>query len=205
MKVELDLSTYATKANLKYAAEIDTSSFAKKVDLPSFKSNVDKLDTNKLKNVPTYITNLKSKVDKLDVDKLIPVPVDLSKLIDVVKNELTSKSFAARLKKANLASKSDFADIVNKADFDNKVEDVTSNKNKLNEQLKNVKAISAKGLTKDLIDKFSISNGAKHFSLGMFQNYLYLYQLKNTLYILLALLGMNHGNLMECQKKILKT
>ena len=33
-------------------------------------------------------------------------------------------------------------------------------------------AISAKGLTKDLIDKFSILNGAKYFSLGIFQNYL---------------------------------
>ena len=39
---------------------------------------------------------------------------------------------------------------------------------------KKVKAISAKGLTKDLIDKFSILNGAKCFSSGIFQNYLVL-------------------------------
>ena len=37
---------------------------------------------------------------------------------------------------------------------------------------KKVKAISAKGLTKDLINKYSILNGAKYFSLGTFQNYL---------------------------------
>ena len=37
---------------------------------------------------------------------------------------------------------------------------------------KKAKAISTKGLTKDLIDKFSILNGVKHFSLGIFQNYL---------------------------------
>ena len=37
---------------------------------------------------------------------------------------------------------------------------------------KKVKAISTKGLTKDLIDKFSILNGAKDFSLGIYQNYL---------------------------------
>ena len=58
---------------------------AKKVDLASLKSNVDKLDIDQLKNVPTNLSNLKSKVDKLDVDKLVPVPVDLSKLSDVVK------------------------------------------------------------------------------------------------------------------------
>ena len=46
---------------------------------------MDKLDIDKLKNVPTDSSNLKSKVDKLDVDKLVPVTVDLSKLSDVVK------------------------------------------------------------------------------------------------------------------------
>ena len=37
---------------------------------------------------------------------------------------------------------------------------------------KKVKAISSKGLTKDLMNKFSILNGAKYFSSGIFQNYL---------------------------------
>ena len=40
------------KANLKSAADVDRSKFAKKVDLASFKSNVDKFDIDKLKNVP---------------------------------------------------------------------------------------------------------------------------------------------------------
>ena len=46
------------------------------------------------------------------------------------------------------------------------------NKNELNEISKKVKAISTKGLIKDLINKLSILNGGKHFSLGIFQNYL---------------------------------
>ena len=75
-EVELDLSNYATKTDLKNATEIDTSSFAKKVNLASLKSNVDKLDNDKLKNLPTNLSYLKSKVDKLDVDKLLPVPVN---------------------------------------------------------------------------------------------------------------------------------
>ena len=58
----------------------------KKVDLANLKSNVDKL-----KNVPTNLSNLKSKADKLDVDKLVPVPVDLNKLSNVVKNGLLKK------------------------------------------------------------------------------------------------------------------
>ena len=49
VKVELDLSNYATKANLKTAAGLDTSKFTKKVDLAHIKSNVDKLDIGKLK------------------------------------------------------------------------------------------------------------------------------------------------------------
>ena len=55
VKVELDLSNYATKSDLKNATGIDTSKFAKKVDLASLKFNVDKLDIDRLKNVPTNL------------------------------------------------------------------------------------------------------------------------------------------------------
>ena len=57
-KVELDLSNYATKVDLKNETGVDTSKFAKKVDLASLKSNVHKLDIVKLKNVPNYLNNL---------------------------------------------------------------------------------------------------------------------------------------------------
>ena len=68
VKVELDLSNYSTKTDFKNATRINTSSFAKKVDLASLKPNIDKLDTGKLKNVLTKLKNLKNKVDKLVVD-----------------------------------------------------------------------------------------------------------------------------------------
>ena len=67
VKVELDLSNYATKADLKNATGVDTSDFAKKTDLANLKSDVDKLDIDKLKNVPSGLSNLKSKVDKLEL------------------------------------------------------------------------------------------------------------------------------------------
>ena len=262
MKVELDLSNYATKAGLKTATGVNTSKFSKKVDLANLKSNVNKLDIDTLKNFPTNLSNLKSKVDELDVDKLVPGPIDLSKLSNVVKNDVVKKDvynakiknvedkipdgtnlatkttlnakvnevkgkipnitnlattsalttvenkipgfsslvkktdcntkideiekkitghshhkyiittdfdkftaevFDIRLKREILASKNATLNFVNKTDFDNKLKEVTSNKIKLN-----VKAILTKGLTKDLIDKFSIFNAAKHFSLEIF-------------------------------------
>ena len=70
--------------------------------------------------------------------------------------------------------------------------------------MKKVKIISTKGLTKDLINKFSILNGAKYFSLELFQNYLAFIPDNKYINILMALIKFICGNLMECQKKVLK-
>ena len=78
---------------MKNAAGVDISKFARKVDLASLKSNVDKLDIDKLKNVSTDLSNLQSKVDKLYIDKLAPSPVDLTKLGSVVKNDVVKKMY----------------------------------------------------------------------------------------------------------------
>ena len=69
IKVKLDLSNYATKTDIKNLSHVDTSSFALVPNLAS----------------------LKTEVDKLDINKLIPIPVDLSKLSDVVKNDVVKK------------------------------------------------------------------------------------------------------------------
>ena len=90
----------------------------------------------------------------------------------IIIRKLTSENFTTRLIQANLASKSDIANFVKKTDFDNKLKNVRSNKNELIKLSKKVKAISTKGLTKDLMNKLSIPNGAKYFSSGTFQNYL---------------------------------
>ena len=54
MKVELDFSNYVTKADLKNAAGFDTSKFA---DFVNLKTNVDEIDIDKQKNVPTNLKN----------------------------------------------------------------------------------------------------------------------------------------------------
>ena len=67
--VELDLSSYATKTDLKNVTHVDVSSFASKTNLAS----------------------LKIEVHKLDIAKLVPVPNDLAKLSNVVKNDVVKK------------------------------------------------------------------------------------------------------------------
>ena len=57
IKVKVDLSNYATKAEIKNISNVDTSSFELKI----------------------IFANLKIEVNKLDIDKLVPVPIDLSK------------------------------------------------------------------------------------------------------------------------------
>ena len=71
INVKVDLSNYATKTDIKNISHIDTSSFALKPNVAS----------------------LKTKVDKLDINKLLPVPVNLSKLNDVVKNDVVKKNY----------------------------------------------------------------------------------------------------------------
>ena len=82
VNVELDLSNYVTKTDLKNVTGVDRLKFAKKVNLVSLKSNVDISHINEFKNVTTNLSNLKGKVDQLDVDKLVLIPFDLSQLSD---------------------------------------------------------------------------------------------------------------------------
>ena len=70
IKVELDLSSYATKTDLQNGMHVDLSSFASKTNLSS----------------------LKTEVDKLDIDKLTPVPNDLAKLNNIIKNDVAKNT-----------------------------------------------------------------------------------------------------------------
>ena len=71
------MSNYATKTDIKNISHVDTANFALKTNLAS----------------------LKTKVDKLDIEKLVPVPADLSKLSNVVKNDVAKKTLINWLRK----------------------------------------------------------------------------------------------------------
>ena len=69
IEIEVDLSNYATKDDIKNITHVDASNFALKTNLSS----------------------LKTEVDKLDIAKLVPIPADLSKLNNVVKMMLLKR------------------------------------------------------------------------------------------------------------------
>ena len=128
INVKVDLSNYATKADIKNITHVDTLSSALK----------------------TNLANLKTEVDKLDIEKLVPVPVDLSKLSAVVKNDVVKKDAYDKLvakvnnidtgdlvlktnyqtDKTELENKipdvSDFVKIAKLTEFENKIPDLSS-------------------------------------------------------------------------------
>ena len=75
IKVSIDLSNYATKKDINDITHVDTSNFALK----------------------TNLANLKTKIDKLHIDKLVPIPNDLSKLSNIVKNDVVKKHLCDKL------------------------------------------------------------------------------------------------------------
>ena len=113
IKVEIDLSNYATKEDIKNITHVDTSSFALK----------------------TNLSNLKTEVDKLDIDKLVPVPTDLSKLSNVIKNDVLKK--AAYNKLVAKVSNIDTNDFVLKTTYD-------TDKTELEKKIPNTSNLAAK-------------------------------------------------------------
>ena len=73
--VKVDLSNYSTKTGIKNISHVDTSSF----------------------ELTTNLASLKTKIGKLDIDKLVLAPVDLSKLSDLVKNDVVKKTVYDKL------------------------------------------------------------------------------------------------------------
>ena len=100
INVTVDLSNYATKDDIKNITHVDISSFA-------LKSN---------------LANLKTEVDKLDIDKLATVPVDLSKLSNVVKNDVVKKTYYNKLvtKVDNIGT----SGLVKKSDYNTKISEI---------------------------------------------------------------------------------
>ena len=100
INVRVDLSNSTTKDDIKNVTHVDTSSFALK----------------------TNLANLKSEVDKLDVNKLKAIPTDLSKLSDAVKNDVVKKTDYNKLvaKVDNI----DTSGLVKKADYNTKITEI---------------------------------------------------------------------------------
>ena len=109
INVKVDLSNFATKTDLKDVTHVDTSSFALK----------------------TNLANSKTEIDKLDIDKLAPTLADLSKLSNVAKNDFVKKTVYDKLvAKVNNIDTSDFLlktkYIADKTELEKKIPDVSN-------------------------------------------------------------------------------
>ena len=114
IKVELDLSNCATKKDIKDITLIDASGFASKTTLAALKTEVDKIDTDKLKTVPN----------------------DLAKLSNVVKNDVVKKNEYSSLK--TKVDNIDISSYVTKTKFKNDISDVDDKIDKTDKKIPDV-------------------------------------------------------------------
>ena len=136
IKVELDLTNYATKADLKNITHVDVSSFASKTNLAALKTEVDKIDTDKLKTAPTDLAKLTNAIENDVVKKTnynTKVASIEAQIAGITKNTVDNLADIAKLKaidansfvlKTKLAS--DVTTLENKIDtVDKKIPDIS--------------------------------------------------------------------------------
>ena len=128
IKVELDLTNYATKDDVENITYVDVSSYTTKTNLAALKSEVDKIDTDKLKTVPTDLAKL-SNVVKNDVVKKTDYYTKLAsienQITGITKNMLDNIADITKLKAvdtSNFVAKTKFTADVNA--LDNKIDGV---------------------------------------------------------------------------------
>ena len=137
VKVELDLTNYATKTDLKNITHVDVNSFASKTNLAALKTEVDKIDVDKLKTTPTDLDRLSNLVKNGLVKKTdynTKVTIIETQIAGLTKNTIDNLADITKLKaidtnsfvlKTKLAS--DVTTLENKIDtVDKKVPDISA-------------------------------------------------------------------------------
>ena len=127
IKVELDLSNYAAKDDVKNITHVDVSSFATKTNLAA----------------------LKTEVDKIDADKLKTVPDDLAKLSNVVKNEVVKKITYNTLK--NKVDAIDTSKFVSRTKFTTDTNSLDDKIDKVEKKIPDISGLAAKSSVTRLI------------------------------------------------------
>ena len=140
--VKVDLSNYATKDDIENTTHVDTSSFALK----------------------TNLAHLKTEVDKLDIDKLVPAPADLSKLSNVVNNKVVKKTeydkFVTKVNNINIGT----GKFILKTDYN-------ADKTELENKIPNISYLATKAALTTIENKIpNISNPATKAALNTIEN-----------------------------------
>ena len=132
IKVELDLSNYATKTDLKDITNVDPGSFAAKTNLAALKTEIDKINTDKLKTVPNDLTKLSNVVNndvvkKNEYNKLVVKVngIDTTNFVSRTKYEKDGSDFEDKITKIDRKIP-DISDLVKKTDFNAKITEVES-------------------------------------------------------------------------------
>ena len=126
INVKVDLSNYATKTDIKNISHLDTSSFALKINLATLKTEVDKLDINKLATVPTDLSKLSHVVKNYVVKKTV-----YDKLVAKV-HDIDTSDFDLKIKydtdKTKLENKivTDFVKKAKLTELENKILDISN-------------------------------------------------------------------------------
>ena len=120
INIKVDLSNYATRTDLKTISHIDVSSYALKSSLAS----------------------LKTEVDKLDINKLTSVPVDLAKLRNLVKNDVVKKTKYDKL--VNNVNDIGATNFVSRTKYEKDGPDFEGKINKVEKKILNVSNLSKK-------------------------------------------------------------
>ena len=101
VKVELDLTNYATKTDLKNITHVDVSSFASKTNLAALKTEVDKIDTDKLKTTPADLAKLTNAIEN-DIDKKTDYNTKVTsikaQIAGLTKNTVDNLAYITKLK-----------------------------------------------------------------------------------------------------------
>ena len=127
IKVELDLSNYATKGDVKNVTDLDVSRYASKTNLAALKIEVDKIDTDKLKTVPD----------------------DLAKLSNVVKNDVAKKTTYNSLK--NKVDAIDISDFVSRTKFKTDTNALDDKIDKVEKKIPDIRGLATKSSVTRLI------------------------------------------------------
>ena len=174
INVKVDLSNYATKTNLKNISHIDVSSYALKTNLASLKSEVDKIDTDKLKTLPDDLAKL-SNVVKNDVVKktdynTLKTKVDainVSKYVSRTKYEKDGSDFEDKLTRidkyipdiSNLTTKSSITLLLPTNTFNSKITEIENKIKTVDNKIPSITNLATKTELTAVENKIPDANG----------------------------------------------
>ena len=141
INVKLDLTNYATKDDVKNITHVDVSSFASKTNLAALKTEVDKLDTEKLKTTPADLAKLTNAVDNDLVKKTV-----YNAKVTAIDNEISGvkQSATNNLAEITKLKAADTSAFVNKTKFSTDINSLDDKIDKVDKKIPDISGLATK-------------------------------------------------------------